>query len=85
MLRSLALAFVIKEFEEILPPTLFFAAGFNLIVLTTRLVLDNFLFRIANFALATAGALVVGKAVTLYTISPEVMTTYTDRLERGVP
>ena len=65
MLRSLALAFVIKKFEEILPPTLFFAAGFNLIVLTTRLVLDNFLFRIANFALATAGALVVGKAVTL--------------------
>jgi hypothetical protein len=43
MPRSLALAFVIKELEEILPPTLFFAVGFNLIVLTTRLVLDSYL------------------------------------------
>jgi hypothetical protein len=33
MSRSRALAFVIKELEEILPPTLFFVVGFNLIVL----------------------------------------------------
>ena len=55
MLRSLALAFVIKEFEEILSPTLFFAVGFNLIVLTTRLVLDLYLFRIANLGCAGSG------------------------------
>jgi hypothetical protein len=36
----------------------FFAVSFNLIVLTTRLVLDNYLFRFANFAVAAAGALV---------------------------
>jgi hypothetical protein len=29
--RSRVLAFAIKEFKEIIPPTLFFAGGFNII------------------------------------------------------
>src|SRR5262245_6538579 len=60
---SRALAFVVKEFKEALPPILFFAIGFNLIELTTQLILDDYLVRFANFMVATGAALVVGKAV----------------------
>jgi hypothetical protein len=56
-------AFLLKEFKEILPPTLFFAAGFNLIVLTIDLVLADYLRTFASFMVATATALVVGKSV----------------------
>jgi len=35
MSKSALSAFLIKEFKEVLPPTVFFALGFNLIVLTT--------------------------------------------------
>jgi len=34
-------AFVIKEIREALPAIAFFAAGFNLVVLTTQLILDD--------------------------------------------
>jgi hypothetical protein len=60
---SRVLAFIIKEFKEVVPPTVFFAVGFNVIVLTTQLVLDDYLVRFANFMVATTAALVVGKAV----------------------
>src|SRR5262245_21157972 len=60
---SRVLALVIKEFKEALPPILFFAIGFNLIELTTQLILDDYLVRFANFMVATGAALVVGKAV----------------------
>ena len=63
MPRSRVLTFVIKEFKEIVPPTLFFAAGFNIIVITTQLVLDDYFVQIGSFLIATATALVVGKAV----------------------
>jgi hypothetical protein len=63
MLRSRVMTFVIKEFKEIVPPTLFFAAGFNIIVITTQLVLDDYFVQIGSFLIATATALVVGKAV----------------------
>jgi hypothetical protein len=55
--------FAIEEFREVLPPTVFFAIGFNLIELTTQLLLDDYLVRFANFMVATAAALLVGKAV----------------------
>jgi len=58
-----ALAFVIKEFKEIIPPTLFFGVGFSLIYLTTQLILDDYLVRLASFMVVIGGALVVGKAV----------------------
>jgi len=46
-----------------LPPTLFFAIGFNLIVLTTQLILADYLIHFANFMLVTMSALIVAKAV----------------------
>ena len=63
MAGSRVLAFVIKEFREVLPPVAFFAIGFNLIELTTQLILAEYMARLANFMIATTTALVVGKAV----------------------
>jgi len=63
MLRSRVLAFALKEFKELIPPTLFFAVSFNIIVLTTQLILDDYLVRFASFLVATTAALAVGKAV----------------------
>src|SRR5271165_6596469 len=63
MSRSPALAFFVKEFKEMLPPTIFFAVGFNLILLTTQLILDDYGAQFASFMLATAAALVIGKSV----------------------
>jgi hypothetical protein len=65
-----AFAFVVKEFEEVLPPILFFVVGFNLVEFTTQLVLDDYLARFANYLVATMTALVVGKAVLLANLLP---------------
>ncbi|MGO1079296.1 hypothetical protein [Inquilinus sp. CA228] len=46
-----------------LPPTLFFLVGFNLIVFTQNLVLAGYVQRSVSFLVATTAALVVGKAV----------------------
>jgi hypothetical protein len=56
-------AWFLHELREILPPTIFFFIGFNLIVLTTNLILADYLVAFSSFMLATAAALVVGKAV----------------------
>ena len=56
-------AFLLREFREILPPTIFFFIGFNLIWLTTNLLLADYDVSFASFILTTAAALVVGKAV----------------------
>jgi hypothetical protein len=63
MTASRALAFIAHEFREMIPPTLFFAVGFNLVVLTTQLVLDDYRLQFLNFMVATTAALVVGKSV----------------------
>jgi hypothetical protein len=55
--------FVLHEFREILPPTLFFFVGFNLVLLTKRLQLEQYLIQYSGFLIATTGALIVGKAV----------------------
>jgi hypothetical protein len=57
------LALVIKEFKEVIPPTVFFAVGFNIIALATQLVLDDYFVRFAKLIVVTTSALVVGKAV----------------------
>jgi len=57
------LTFLIKELKEVLPPTLFFALGFNLIVLTIDLILADYLRTFASFLVATTTALVVGKSI----------------------
>lgn len=54
---------LLHEFREVLPPTIFFFLGFNLIVLTTNLLLAQYLVAFSNFMLATTAALIVGKAV----------------------
>jgi hypothetical protein len=56
-------AFFLREFLEILPPTIFFLIGFNLIVLTTNLILADYKAQFASFMIATVSALVVAKAV----------------------
>jgi hypothetical protein len=55
--------FLLHEFYEILPPTIFFVVGFNLILLTTNLILADYGVAFSSFMLATAAAFVVGKAV----------------------
>jgi len=63
-------AWFLHELGEILPPTIFFFVGFNLIVLTTNLILADYFVAFANFMLATAGALVVGKVVPVVNAMP---------------
>src|SRR5690349_18394936 len=70
MLMPRVLAFVVREFKEMIPPTLFFAVGFNLIVLTTQLILDDYRLQFLNFMIATTAALVVGKSVLLANALP---------------
>ena len=49
---------------------MFFAVGFNLIVLTTQLILDDYAAQFAGFMVATMTALVVGKAVLVAKLLP---------------
>jgi hypothetical protein len=57
------LAFIIRELAEAIPATLFFIIGFNVITLTTQLILADYLIHFANFMLVTLSALIVGKGV----------------------
>jgi hypothetical protein len=54
---------LLHEIREVLPPTIFFFVGFNFVVLTSNLLVAQYLIGLSNFMLATLGALVVGKAV----------------------
>jgi hypothetical protein len=55
--------FLLRELREMLPPTIFFFIGFNLILLTTNLLVADYGAAFGSFMLVTGGALVVGKAV----------------------
>ncbi len=70
MLKSRLRSFLVKELREVWPATLFFAIAFNLLVLTTQLILADYLVRFASFMLATMSALVVGKSVLLANALP---------------
>jgi hypothetical protein len=63
-------AFLLHELDEILPPTIFFFIGFNLIVLTTNLLVADYFVTVGNFMLATVGALLIGKAVAVANAMP---------------
>jgi hypothetical protein len=63
MPSSRLIAFVVREIKEALPAIIFFAIGFNLIELTTQLLLDIYSVQFADFTVATLAALLVGKAV----------------------
>jgi hypothetical protein len=62
--------FVIRELREMWPPTLFFLIGFNLILVTKRLELQQYLIEYSGFLIATTGALIVGKAVLVANAMP---------------
>ena len=63
-------AFLLREFLEILPPTIFFIVGFNLIVLTTNLILRDYGEQFATFMIAMASALIVAKALLVANAMP---------------
>ena len=54
---------VATEFRHVIPPTIFFAVGFNLIVFSTNLILADYSLKLGGFLIATTTALLVGKAV----------------------
>lgn len=58
-----AFALFLHEFRLVLPPTIFFAVGFTLIVFTERLVLAQYMIEFSGYLIAVMMALVVGKAV----------------------
>ena len=64
------LLFVGREFRDILPPTLFFFVGFNLILFTKRLILEEYLVQYTGFFIATTAALIVGKSVLVANAMP---------------
>src|SRR5262245_24927458 len=61
---------LLHEFHELLPPTIFFFVGFNLILFTKRLFLLDYLIQFSGFFLATTSALVVGKTVLVADMMP---------------
>jgi hypothetical protein len=61
---------LLHEFREMLPPTIFFFVGFNLILFTKRLLLADYLIEFSGFILATTSALVVGKTVLVADMMP---------------
>jgi hypothetical protein len=61
---------LLHEVREALPPTIFFFVGFNFVVLTSNLLVAQYLIGLSNFMLATVAALVVGKAVLVANAMP---------------
>lgn len=55
--------FLLHELREVIPPTLFFLVGFNLVLFTKRLFLAEYLIEYTGFLVATTAALIVGKTV----------------------
>ena len=53
----------LTELRHVLPPTLFFLIGFQLIAFTKQLILAQYQIAFTGFMIATVAALVVGKAV----------------------
>ena len=62
--------FLLHEFRQMLPPTIFFFIGFNLILFTKRLILEDYLIQFTGFFLATVSALVIGKVVLVAEMMP---------------
>jgi hypothetical protein len=60
---SSAAAFIKQEFFQIVPPTIYFLVTFNIVVLTTAMVLKEFEVHISGHAAATMLALIVAKVV----------------------
>jgi len=65
-------AFLLRQFLEILPPTIFFVVGFNLIVLTTNLILSDYSGQFTSFMIAMTSALIVAKALLVANTMPVI-------------
>ena len=61
--RRRAFDWWLEQVKHALPPTIFFFIGFNLILWTKRLILEDEGIEFSGFFIATAAALLVGKAV----------------------
>jgi hypothetical protein len=57
-------AWWLAQAKHVLPPTIFFFVGFNLILWTKRLILEEHGVEFSGFLTATLAALLVGKAGT---------------------
>jgi hypothetical protein len=55
--------FMLHELRHVLPPTIYFFLGFNLILFTKRMILAEHLIQFGGFFVATTAALIVGKTV----------------------
>ena len=55
--------FLKQELFELLPPTIFFFIAIGLLVLTKRLILQQYGIGFSDFAAVLIGALIVGKVV----------------------
>ena len=64
------LAGLLHELRLVVPPTLFFFVGFNLILFTKRLILAEYLVEFSGFMLATVSALIAGKVVLVADMMP---------------
>src|SRR5260370_33020746 len=58
-----AVTWWLEQVKHVLPPTIFFFVGFNLILWTKRLILEEHGVEFSGFFTATLAALLVGKAV----------------------
>ncbi len=58
-----AFEFVKHELLQVLPPTIYFLCTFNIVALTTSMVLEQFEIHVSAHAVATILALLVGKVV----------------------
>ena len=56
-------AHILEEIRHILPATIYFFLGFNLVLLTKRLMLEEYLIQFSGFFIASGAALIVGKVV----------------------
>lgn len=54
---------LVHEIRKVLPPTIYFFIGFNLILFTKRLILAEYLIQFTGFFIASVSALIVGKVV----------------------
>ena len=56
-------AHILEEIRHVLPATIYFFLGFNLVLLTKKLMLEQYLIQFSGFFLASGAALIVGKVV----------------------
>ena len=57
------IAWLVREFREVIPPAIFFLVGFHMLALTRSLMLREYRVHAATTAGATVGALLVAKVV----------------------